>query len=102
MKRSKALVHTRMKWLEPPWKILLSNKAIMAVLWDMYPDSPYLLETSLAPIAGIMSESHVKAERDKGLKYQSAEIFWPDSTSRIQGPSTNVTMQFPNSTARRP
>lgn len=30
-------------WIEPAWKILLSNKAILPVLWELYPDHPYLL-----------------------------------------------------------
>lgn len=32
-------------WIEPLWKVLLSNKAILAVLWEMYPDHPNLLPT---------------------------------------------------------
>lgn len=35
------------RWFEPPWKALLSNKAILAVLWELYPGNPYLLEASL-------------------------------------------------------
>jgi glutathionylspermidine synthase len=31
------------KWYEPPWKMLLSNKAILPVLWRRYPDHPNLL-----------------------------------------------------------
>lgn len=31
------------KWFEPPWKMLLSNKAILPVLWKRYPDHPNLL-----------------------------------------------------------
>jgi glutathionylspermidine synthase len=30
-------------WIEPLWKTLLSNKAILAVLWEMYPGHPNLL-----------------------------------------------------------
>ena len=30
-------------WLEPLWKSLLSNKAMLAVLWEMYPGHPNLL-----------------------------------------------------------
>ncbi|WP_156758459.1 glutathionylspermidine synthase family protein [Actinokineospora pegani] len=30
-------------WIEPAWKMLLSNKAILAVLWEMYPGHPNLL-----------------------------------------------------------
>ena len=32
-------------WIEPAWKMILSNKAILAVLWEMYPNHPLLLET---------------------------------------------------------
>lgn len=31
------------RWIEPPWKMLLSTKAILAVLWELYPDHPNLL-----------------------------------------------------------
>ncbi|CRK54169.1 putative acid--amine ligase YgiC [Rhodococcus sp. RD6.2] len=30
-------------WIEPLWKAILSNKAILAVLWEMYPGHPNLL-----------------------------------------------------------
>jgi glutathionylspermidine synthase len=30
-------------WIEPAWKMILSNKAILPVLWQLYPDCPYLL-----------------------------------------------------------
>ncbi len=31
------------RWLEPPWKALLSNKAILPLLWQMFPNHPNLL-----------------------------------------------------------
>jgi glutathionylspermidine synthase len=34
-------------WIEPLWKTLLSNKALLAVLWEMYPGHPNLLPASL-------------------------------------------------------
>jgi glutathionylspermidine synthase len=40
------------RWLEPPWKMILSNKAILPVLYDLFPDSPYLLPASLEPLPG--------------------------------------------------
>lgn len=40
------------KWLEPPWKMILSNKAILAVLWKLFPDHPNLLPASFAPMDG--------------------------------------------------
>lgn len=30
-------------WIEPAWKMILSNKAILPVLWELYPESPYIL-----------------------------------------------------------
>jgi glutathionylspermidine synthase len=34
-------------WIEPAWKLLLSNKALLAVLWELFPDHPYLLPAFL-------------------------------------------------------
>lgn len=34
-------------WIEPVWKMLLSNKALLAVLWELYPDHPNLLPAYL-------------------------------------------------------
>jgi glutathionylspermidine synthase len=33
-------------WIEPPWKMLLSNKGILPVLWQLFPRHPCLLEAS--------------------------------------------------------
>ena len=30
-------------WIEPAWKMILSNKAILPILWQLYPDCAYLL-----------------------------------------------------------
>jgi glutathionylspermidine synthase len=35
--------------IEPAWKILLSCKAILAVLWELYPDHPNLLPAYFEP-----------------------------------------------------
>ncbi|MEU9389178.1 glutathionylspermidine synthase family protein [Streptomyces sp. NPDC048324] len=34
-------------WIEPAWKMLLSNKALLAILWELYPDHPNLLAAHL-------------------------------------------------------
>ena len=33
-------------FIEPPWKMVLSNKAILPILWEMFPDHPNLLPAS--------------------------------------------------------
>jgi glutathionylspermidine synthase len=42
-------------WIEPIWKMLLSNKGILAILWEMYPNHPNLLPAYFAANA---SDSH--------------------------------------------
>jgi len=32
-----------LQWIEPIWKMLWSNKALLAVLWELYPNHPNLL-----------------------------------------------------------
>jgi glutathionylspermidine synthase len=46
----KKLLLKTTKWLEAPWKALLSNKAILPVLWKLFPDHPNLLEASFQPL----------------------------------------------------
>src|SRR3954462_657474 len=31
------------RWVEPPWKAILSNKGILPLWWEMFPDHPNLL-----------------------------------------------------------
>src|SRR5664279_3239802 len=31
------------RWIEPPWKAILSNKGILPLLWEMFPHHPNLL-----------------------------------------------------------
>lgn len=35
--------HARTRWIEPPWKMILSCKAILPLLYQLHPDSPFLL-----------------------------------------------------------
>ena len=34
-----------MRWIEPIWKMLLSNKGLLPVLWELYPNHELLLES---------------------------------------------------------
>ena len=44
--------------IEPAWKMLLSNKAILPVLWEMFPDHPNLLPASFE--SGRFATDYVK------------------------------------------
>jgi glutathionylspermidine synthase len=41
------LPKARTQFIEPPWKMVLSNKGILAILWDMFPGHPNLLPAYL-------------------------------------------------------
>jgi len=38
-----ALPTARLRMIEPPWKAVLSNKALLPLLWELFPDHPNLL-----------------------------------------------------------
>lgn len=46
-----ALRDAPQRWLEPPWKAILSNKGILPLLWDMFPNHPNLLPAWFADAA---------------------------------------------------
>lgn len=35
----------KLQFFEPLWTLIPSNKAILPVLWQLFPDNPYLLDT---------------------------------------------------------
>lgn len=52
-KFGKDIIDTNTRWLEPAWKMLLSNKAMLIKLWEMFPNHPLLLEShAVAPSNG--------------------------------------------------
>jgi glutathionylspermidine synthase len=40
------------RWVEPAWKMILSCKSILPLLYERYPDSPYVLPASFDPLPG--------------------------------------------------
>lgn len=45
-------------WIEPPWKMILSNKGILPILWELNPDHPNLLPAYFSPEK--LGKSYVK------------------------------------------
>lgn len=39
------LRYNQVNWIEPIWKMVLSNKSILPILWELYPKHPNLLES---------------------------------------------------------
>ncbi len=40
---------SHVQFIEPPWKMLLSNKALLVILWELFPDHPNLLPAYYDP-----------------------------------------------------
>jgi glutathionylspermidine synthase len=67
------------RWIEPIWKMLLSNKGILPILWELYPNHELLLE------------SH----------FVSASSGWQPAPGWVRKPmhsreGANISMAFPN------
>lgn len=50
--------HSGTHFIEPPWKLLLSNKGLLKILWELFPDHPSLLPAFDTP--GAAGLSYVK------------------------------------------
>lgn len=48
---SEHLLQETCRFVEPAWKLLLSNKAILPLLWELFPDHPNLLPAFTSPEA---------------------------------------------------
>ena len=56
------------RWLEPPWKMLLSCKAILPLLWEMYPNHPNLLSADWKPLPGVCVEKPVHGREGANIR----------------------------------
>ncbi len=70
-------------WIEPIWKMILSNKAILAILWEMFPDHPNLLPAYLDGPRQL--ESYVK-KPILGREGSNIEILTGQLHSEVPGP----------------
>ena len=56
------------RWVEPPWKMILSCKSILPLLWERNPDCPYLLPASFEPIEGSHVRKPIHAREGANIK----------------------------------
>ncbi|MBI5688782.1 MAG: glutathionylspermidine synthase family protein [Verrucomicrobia bacterium] len=59
------------RWIEPAWKMLLSNKGLLPVLWELYPDHPHLLPAFETPAP--LGTRHVRKPK---LSREGANVTW--------------------------
>ncbi|HWE91411.1 MAG TPA: glutathionylspermidine synthase family protein [Pseudonocardiaceae bacterium] len=92
-------------WIEPLWKLLLADKALLAVLWEMYPGHPNLLPTFLDE-PGMLTEyvRKPKLGRD-GANIQIIAPGYETRTAGVYGQEGHVCQLFdplPEFDGRRP
>lgn len=52
------ILQHKLQWFEPGWKMLLSNKALLPVLWELNPGHPNLLKATFSA-TDFAGENHV-------------------------------------------
>ncbi|GAA2989518.1 glutathionylspermidine synthase family protein [Actinokineospora diospyrosa] len=81
-------------WVEPLWKMLLSNKAILAVLWEMYPGHPNLLPAFLDE-PGLLTEYVRKPKLGReGANVQIVATGYETQTGGVYGAEGFVYQAF--------
>jgi len=73
------LAHDPVQWIEPTWKMLLSNKGLLPILWELYPDHPNLLPA-------FESRTHLGARfvRKPKLSREGANVTWFDGGVAVE------------------
>jgi glutathionylspermidine synthase len=75
------------RWLEPPWKMILSCKSILPLLYERYPESPYLLEASFEPLDGDYVRKPVHAREGANIQVVvGGQVVFETDGPYAQGP----------------
>ncbi|HET6499127.1 MAG TPA: glutathionylspermidine synthase family protein [Amycolatopsis sp.] len=81
-------------WIEPLWKMLLSNKALLAILWENYPGHPNLLP-AFTDDPGILTEYVRKPKLGReGANVQIVAPGYETMTSGVYGAEGYVYQAF--------
>jgi glutathionylspermidine synthase len=67
-------------WIEPVWKTIWSNKAILPILWQLYPQHPLLLEASFSPLTRPQIIKPALGREGRGVRFS-------DETKPIADPT---------------
>lgn len=70
------------KFIEPPWKMLWSNKGILPILWELYPNHPNLLPAYFDATPDKFNGMYVRKPR---LSREGANIEIYDGNTLVEG-----------------
>ena len=69
------LAQDRLQFIEPAWKMLLSNKGLLPILWELFPDHPNLLP-AYDDVTGALASRYVRKPK---LSREGSNITWVES-----------------------
>ncbi|HEY0008123.1 MAG TPA: glutathionylspermidine synthase family protein [Tepidisphaeraceae bacterium] len=72
------------RWFEPPWKMLLSNKSLLVVLWELFPHSPFLLPADYEPLEENYVQKPVHSREGANVEI----VVDGETLQRTEGPYT--------------
>lgn len=67
------------QFIEPPWKMLLSNKGLLPILWEIFPDNPNLLPAFESPEN--LREHHIRKPK---LSREGSNISWIEAGVAVE------------------
>ena len=74
------------KWLEAPWKMILSNKAVLVAMWELFPNHPNLLPASFTPIEGPSVRKPIHAREGANILLQTGDNTIVETGGKYSGP----------------
>lgn len=91
-KFGKDIQYTNTKWLEPAWKMLLSNKAMLVKLWEMFPNHPLLLKSyAEQPSQGSWAKKAIHGREGSNIyKYDAI----PFMNKEVLAPGSHVVPEY--------
>lgn len=73
--------------IEPAWRLLLADKRMLALLWEMFPDHPNLLPASLDPLAGPCAAKPALGRDGAGVRLYADGADRPATGGDTQAPT---------------
>jgi glutathionylspermidine synthase len=70
------------QFIEPAWKILASSKALLPILWDLFPDCPYILRAETKPLPIDYVEKPIYSREGSNVSINQGGLI----TERTKGP----------------
>ncbi len=73
------LTDDNVRFIEPAWKMLLSNKGLLAILWELFPDHPNLLPAH--ETAAPLGDCYIRKPK---LSREGANVTWVEGGVTIE------------------